>query len=304
MPNRFRWAIFALNMLLCTMGMAVEENSPFPAPGTLFPVGEHRMHLFCAGEGEPTVVLEAGLGGTSLDWVRVQPEVARFTRVCSYDRAGYGWSERGDLPRTGARIVADLESLLEGSGEAGPYVLVGHSFGGLTVRLFAHHHADQVAGLVLIDATHEQLDQRLREAGIKGVLPPARRPVRMINQPQVPHGLPDAFKPMAQALAGRLDAAFTLQSELENLYVSAAQVQRRSSLPDVPMVVIAHDSPGRATTPRAVQVAQVWMGLQQELATRTSLGTLRVVGQSGHHVHLDQPERVVEAIREVVIATR
>jgi pimeloyl-ACP methyl ester carboxylesterase len=113
-------------------------------------VDGHQMHINCTGEGGPTVVMDAGLGGWSLDWSAVQPEIAKFTRVCSYDRAGLGWSEPGAAPGDAQHAVADLHSLLANSGEPGPVVLVGHSNGGLRVALYAHAYPREVVGVVLV----------------------------------------------------------------------------------------------------------------------------------------------------------
>ena len=133
----------------------------YPAPGQLVDVGGYRLHLYCIGEGSPTVVLEAGLNDCSLQWTQVQTEIAKFARVCSYDRAGLGWSDRGGLPRTGTAMVLELQKLIERSGIQGPLVLVGHSFGGLLAREYAQAHSGRVVGLVLVDAAHEDYLERI-----------------------------------------------------------------------------------------------------------------------------------------------
>ena len=120
-------------------------------PGQLIDVGTHRLHLHCVGQGLPTVVFDAALGGSSLSWTLVHPAVARFTRACTYDRAGFGWSDAGPLPRTAGRIADELHQLLRRGEVPGPYVLVGHSYGGLVMRLMAARHKEDVAGLVLIE---------------------------------------------------------------------------------------------------------------------------------------------------------
>src|SRR5262245_61950793 len=122
-----------------------------PPPGRLVEIGTHRLHLHCAGEGSPTVVFDAALGASSLSWSLVHPTVARVTRACVYDRAGFAWSDGGPMPRTAGRVADELHRLLRTADVPGPYILVGHSFGGLVMRLFASRHADDVAGIVLIE---------------------------------------------------------------------------------------------------------------------------------------------------------
>jgi pimeloyl-ACP methyl ester carboxylesterase len=134
------------------VGEATDSN-PLPSTGQLVDVGGHKLYLRCVGSGSPTVVLEPGAGGTSSQMGWITPEVAAHTRVCVYDRAGRGWSEPAGSPQDGARISTDLHTVLHHAGEAGPYVLAGHSLGGLYVRTFAAHYPDEVAGLVLIDST-------------------------------------------------------------------------------------------------------------------------------------------------------
>jgi pimeloyl-ACP methyl ester carboxylesterase len=121
------------------------------APGRLIRIGDHHLHLHCLGTGAPAVILDAALGASSLSWSLVQSEVSALTQCCAYDRAGFGWSEAGPLPRTADRIADELHLLLQHAGVPAPYVLVGHSFGGLVVRLFASRHPELVAGLVLIE---------------------------------------------------------------------------------------------------------------------------------------------------------
>ena len=126
------------------------------APGRLIDIGSHRLHIHRSGSGEPPVVFDAALGGSSLSWTVVQPAVADFTTACSYNRAGFGWSEAGPEPRTVSRIADELDSLLTRAAVRPPYVLVGHSFGALTMRVFAARHPTSIAGLVFIDPAHPE----------------------------------------------------------------------------------------------------------------------------------------------------
>jgi pimeloyl-ACP methyl ester carboxylesterase len=135
-----------------TIGLASDRSS-YAMPGRLFDVGGHRLHLDCTGSGGPTVVLMSGLGGNSAGWARIAPAVADSTRVCAYDRAGQGWSEDAADPQDGVAAVADLHRLLDAAGEDGPFVVVGHSIGGDHAMVYADRHPEQVAGMVLLDAT-------------------------------------------------------------------------------------------------------------------------------------------------------
>jgi pimeloyl-ACP methyl ester carboxylesterase len=134
----------------------------YPPPGEMVDVGGHRLHINCAGQGSPTVVLDAGAGGMSAQWVRVQREVSGTTRVCAYDRAGMGWSEMGPDPRDAKQITGELHTLLSEAGIEGPYVLVGHSFGGMYVQTYAARYPDEVAGVALVDSSTDpdQFSQR------------------------------------------------------------------------------------------------------------------------------------------------
>ena len=181
-------ALMLAGVAACAWASASETDA---APGTFVDVGSHRLHIHCTGRGSPAVVFESGLGSTSLDWVNVQPEVSRFTRACSYDRAGYGWSESGPEPRHADRIAGELDRLLVRADVPPPYVLVGHSFGGLAVRLFvARKEPRAVAGLVLVDAAHEHQFQRMESAGVRIPMAPTGRRFVIANHGLVPSALP------------------------------------------------------------------------------------------------------------------
>ena len=280
-----------------TSAAAPEAESP---PGMLVGVGLHRLHIHCTGRGSPSVVFESGLGGTSLDWVRVQPEVARFTRACSYDRAGYGWSERGPEPRHADRIARELERLLLHADIPSPYLLVGHSFGGLAVRLFAARNARRsVAGLVLVDATHEHQFQRMESAGVRLPMAPTGRRFVISNHGLVPDALPESLKPLAQRLALARKAIRTLYGELGSLRHSARQVGAIRRAPDAPVIVLAR-SPQRDPGSGRHRLEGTWHDLQRELAESMKDGAYRMVAGSGHYIHLERPESVVGAVRAIV----
>ncbi|HKZ52584.1 MAG TPA: alpha/beta hydrolase, partial [Candidatus Acidoferrales bacterium] len=152
--------VLLVSLVLVLLGVvhqllgSARDARRYPPLGQLVDVGGYRLHLLCTGEGRPTVVLDSGLPGTCLSWTYVQPELVRFTRVCSYDRAGLGWSDASPHPRTSKQMVEELRRLLANAGIKPPYVLVGHSFGAFTVRLFAALNSNEVVGLVLVDPLH------------------------------------------------------------------------------------------------------------------------------------------------------
>ena len=295
-----RPAFVGLLMLVSSMtgSLRVMAGTDIPAPGLMVLVGEHRLHLYCSGQGEPAVVMDAGLGGTSLDWVRVQPELAKYTRVCSYDRAGYGWSEPGPRPRSSGRIAEELHTLLRIAAVPEPYVLVGHSFGGYNVRLFASNYPEETAGLVLVDAAHENQVRRFREEGGIHIVP--RGEFVVLSSPDIPDNMPYAVRPLARSLINSSEAYRTIHDELMSFRRSAAQVRNAGPLPDVPLVVISRGQRVWPHTPKGDLLEQLWAELQDDLAERQVHVPHLFAQNSGHYVQLDEPGVVVNAVRSVV----
>jgi pimeloyl-ACP methyl ester carboxylesterase len=157
-------ALFVIGLIYQRVA-AMLDSRAFPPPGQLVSVGDHELHIYCVGTGRPTVILEAGGGLMSAHWAWVQSEVAGASQVCAYDRAGSGWSERGPTPRDAQQVATELYTLLLQAEMEGPYVLVGHSIGGLYVRTFAAQYPNDVAGLVLVDSSHP--DQMTRSPETK-----------------------------------------------------------------------------------------------------------------------------------------
>ena len=295
-------ALFAVGPLaLATEPRAPELESP---PGDMVGVGGHRLHIHCTGEGSPAVVFESGLGGTSLDWSRVQPAISEFTQACSYDRAGYGWSEPGPGPRDATHLAVELERLLRFAEIPPPYVLVGHSFGGLTVRLFAAHGERKVAGLVLVDSVHERQFQHIQSAGVRTPTAPTGSRFVITNPGVVPAGLPESLRPLARRLAEMPKAVRALYGELQWMRTSAGQVGSIRRVPDAPVIVLSRGPRAGDSPPESARLDEAWMDLQHHLAASMNNGTLQVVDGSGHHIHLDRPDRVIGAIRALVDAIR
>ncbi|HEY3741892.1 MAG TPA: alpha/beta hydrolase [Bryobacteraceae bacterium] len=172
-----RWlkrALWTLLAFLAVAGLAgfvyqnvatSRDQARFHPPGRMIDIGGgRRLNINCQGSGSPIVILESGLGVPSTVWARVLDGVKPLTRVCTYDRAGYGYSDAGPMPRTTDAIVGDLEKLLPAAGENGPYLLVGHSFGGFTIRVFTARHRSDVAGMIFVDSSHPEQAQRVPAA--------------------------------------------------------------------------------------------------------------------------------------------
>ena len=298
-----------------------DDAKRFPPPGQMIDLGSHRLHLMCEGEGEPAVVLDTVVGASSLSWVRVRPDVARFTRVCAFDRAGYGWSEPGPRPRTSGRIVSELRLALEMAGLPKPYVLVGASFGGCNARLFAARHPDLVSGLVLVDPAHEDQVSRLppsmdpaaelgplrifRLAARLGVLRVAGMPVGEGSMGI----LPPEQQAAGRAVGLRTQVVDAIYAEIEALPGSFAEIREavasagKDPFGSLPLVVLTHEEE-KPLAGEEGEVYRAWVGMQSELAAESTAGRHVIVKPSGHFIAIDQPARVVEAIRDVVETVR
>ena len=275
-------------------------------PGKLVKVSDKQLHIHCTGSGSPLVVLESGLGGNSLDWVKVQPLLASFTRVCSYDRSGYGWSEGDALPRTGVRIAHELHDLLHQADEQGPYLLVGHSFGGLTVRLFASLYPEETQALVLLDASHEDQFAALKKTSIRKV----SRSVTSTRTPKpvVPVNLPETEKTIALELAEKPWASIALRSEMRHFRDSMNQVRMTSLTSGLPVKVISRGKRVWPENDDGDRLEATWRALQEDLYQRLTSPASALSHQfalnSGHYVHLDEPRLVTRAIRKMVMQQR
>jgi pimeloyl-ACP methyl ester carboxylesterase len=301
------------------------DRADYPAPGAFADVGGYQLHYLDEGSGAPTVVLDSGLGGNLLSWELVAPAVAEFTRVVRFDRPGLGWSDAAPagVARTPRVVAHELRALLRAADIPGPYVLVGWSLGGLHVRAFASLWPDDVAGLVLVDASHERQMEQLP--------PKLLRQMRLFNgalragAALAEFGAPRALAPLyermvlaqlvsdnqlpAEALAastatGRsrtgLRAVVAETTALPDAMADAQALRDTTSFPPVPVVVITRGAWGAGD----VGMLDTWQKLQADQAALSPCGRQVVAERSGHLVPLDRPDLVIDAIREIVAQTR
>lgn len=314
--RRIFFGMFLFVLTLALLGMIYENISEArdrrfnPTEGRLFDVGGFKMHMYCTGDGSPTVILESGLGDTYVSWRKVQPQIAKFTRVCSYDRAGIGYSDSSPQPRTSKVIAGELHALLLAARIPPPYVLVGHSMGGFNVRLYANRYPSEVAGMVLVDASHPDQDNRfppelknmeaswLREAEFLEYTAPLGVP-RLI-------GLCDQ-DPVQRAAECNFHSAREGVAELKGFAESAAQTAATGSLGDMPLAVLSHDpdKPSADLPPDLARPTnQAWEKMQEELAHLSTRGTQVIAKNSAHYIQLDRPDVVIDAVRGVVEQAR
>jgi pimeloyl-ACP methyl ester carboxylesterase len=322
--KRLLLGLLALVLLLAGAGAGYEafgrwsDARRFRPPGRLVDVGGRRIHLDCTGSGSPTVVLEAGLGLPALLWRDVQPGIASFANVCSYDRAGYGYSDAGPMPRTLDRRVDDLRAALSAGGHAPPYVLVAHSAGGFLARGFRHRFPGEVAGVVLVDSSHEEQFTRgpasmaaefrkgLEMDGPLAALAPLGLPRLLVGMQVREYVSSGALADEFVALTVRTPAMEASRSEAESV-LRGGDVPAGATLGDLPLVVL---TAGRAESwglpaGDAAAMRKLWVDeLQPELARLSTRGRRGIVDGSGHLIPIEKPQAVVEAVREVVEAAR
>jgi pimeloyl-ACP methyl ester carboxylesterase len=282
------------------------DQRTYPPPGEMVDVGTHSLHINCAGQGSPTVILEAANFGMSAHWVRVQQQLAKTTRVCAYDRAGMGWSEAGPEPRDARQISSELHTLLKDAGTEGPYVLVGHSYGGLYARMYAARYSDETAGVVLVESSHPEqftrspqgraMYEQTRRIGT--VIPWLTRlgVIRLTNFYPAPPDLPSQQRAQIEAFNSSTQQWVTTVEEFRATPQTNAQVRATGSLGDKPLAVIS-----------AGKQPPSWLEMQDELVALSPNSIQRVVEGATHESLLYDKhdsqvtsatiERVVEAVR-------
>jgi pimeloyl-ACP methyl ester carboxylesterase len=303
-----------------------------PPPGQRVDVGGYSLHIYCTGSGAgPTVVVDAGAGDFSTSWIGIQREVEKSARICTYDRAGYGWSDSSPYPRTAIQMSNELHQLLVNAKIDPPYILVGHSLGGMTIRVFAGLYPDEVAGMVLVDAGHEDQLERLPPEYLKlyqqqqsyfsvmgfmsrfGIL-------RMIGSsskgadfapPQVAK-LPKDVQSVYLMMISHPSFFDTMLAELRALPEISAEVRATGKLGDMPLFILSADTPDEAALHSiglgddfpAVELQQTFNDLQDEFESLSTNSTHVIVKDSTHAINLDQPRAVIKAILDVVALAR
>ncbi|MDQ6894853.1 MAG: alpha/beta hydrolase [Acidobacteriota bacterium] len=302
-----------------------------PPPGAMVDLGGHRLHVRCTGAGSPTVVVENGLGDFSFDWALVTDRVSKFARICTYDRAGYAWSEPGPKPRSFAQLNLELKDALEKLHETPPYVLVGHSFGGPVVRSFAARYPSLVSGMVLVDSVFE--DQRvpiqgkavrIRDGATGRAAPAPRETMTDADRPEPPREAAPAPEPRklnplyerlpaddqrlqlwAQALSG-IDDAENSQREWSTESLAAMHASPQEGvLGEMPLVVLTREKGGysdKLDVP-AAELEKERLAGQAGLA-RLSRNGRQIIVPAGHNMEIEAPDAVAGAIRDIVLAVR
>ncbi len=306
------------------------RSHKFPPPGRLIDVGGHRLHIWEQGTGPHTVVFDAALGASCLSWSLVQPEVAKFVRTVSYDRAGLGWSDAGPEPRTALRVVGELHALLVRAQVPPPFILVGHSYGGFSVRLFAAKYPELVSGLVLVDVPDPrewanpspvnlrrlQIGARLSRRGAlaarlgiarlvswlatSGARGMARIAVSFVDGGTMDrvdqdrilapmNRVPREFHPALRYLWTQPRFFQALAGQMECLVESAQQVLAAGPMGNIPLVVLT-----------AANAAPARLAQQEETARLSTRGKHLLARHSGHWIALEEPNLVVQAVRDVI----
>jgi pimeloyl-ACP methyl ester carboxylesterase len=305
----------------------VVDDPAYVAPSLLVDVGNgRRLNLHCTGAGAPVVIFESGLGDGTSSWGLVQPEIAKHTRACSYDRAGLGFSDPADRPGTSSNAAADLMRLLQAAKVPAPHLLVGHSYGGMNVKLFATTYPSSVSGLVLVDPSHEDqatglfaLDpdsraknrqyladlERCLAADARTFAADAELKALCVDQPGPRYS--EAINAVERSRAMQASRVAAWVSEMTNIWTHSADQVRKASRPlsDVPLIVLTKE-PSRPAPNETAELRErknlLLSRLHDQAAALSSRGRRVEVEGAGHYIQLDQPSAVIEAILEVLRA--
>ena len=294
------------------------DQRNYPAPGQLVDVGGYHLHIYCTGEGSPTVILEAAADMMSADWGWIQPEIAKKTRVCAYDRAGMGWSESGLQPRDAVQVSTELHTLLTQVGIAGSYILVGHSAGGLYTRMYTAQFPEEVVGMVLIDPGHPDMNTRIPalqaqnadEARLVGMM----RTLAYLGIPRLmgigkanAAGLPPEQTAEVNALVSTPQHWATILALIEATPASYDEVRRTGSLADRPLVVISANTAWFSRGAPADDARRILNELHAELAELSTNSSHRIVEGATHGslIHnRDDAQVIIDSIEAVLTSVQ
>lgn len=299
-----------------TISTKIDEKR-YPPTGKMVDIGGYSLHIDCRGDGGPAVVIDSGLGSYSLDWALVQSNIAKFTTVCSYDRAGYGWSDESPKERTSNNIVEELHTLLQNAGIPAPYILVGHSLGGLNARLYASRYPNEVAGIVLVDASHEDYFDKIPKFAIPNeqmTLLMSRIGLLRLFSHIYPSPLenllkqfPPNIKQIRMAQIQTTKVAMASLKELSALEKSLSQAKNDGGhLNDIPLIIITAGqnmpSEGMGISQEELDgYYQVHLEHQKKLLSKSTQSRQIFAEKSDHNIPLRQPEIIVEAIHDLII---
>jgi pimeloyl-ACP methyl ester carboxylesterase len=290
-----------VTLLLIPLGLTTYEADVARELDALVDIGTHSLHLRCTGKGRPVVVIDTGVGDPAERWYAFQDRIASITRVCTYDRAGYGASELGPMPRHSQQMADELQHLLKNAGVRGPYVLVGHSLGGLNVQVFADRYPDQVAGLILLDPTPLAFITGQAFSDFYLVLAQQAADFQQMAEAARQSASADARQtPEAevQAKVAYLEAVASEHTALIN--ESASQVAGITSFGDLPLVVVGSDQANPAFGEQAEAFQQFWIAQSELLVTKSTHGSFVLAPGSSHYLHEDAPDLVFDTLRHMV----
>lgn len=256
----------------------------------------YSIYYHCVGKNEPTVIIEGGIGYSLAEWMPIQEALSTRLRTCVYDRAGYGLSNWGGGERTAGQIAEELLALLKIAKIPGPYILVGHSFGGYVVQYFAKKYPQIVAGAVLVESSH--IDQISRLAELDLIKGKGKREI-ITGQVYISPGIPKDAKSHWYMLNSSRKAIFTQMDELKYFKDSAELVRILGTFPDIPLAVITRDQKLLPDTGAGVSMEQVWLDMQHELASLSKFGWQTIATNSGHSIHIDAPKVIIEEVLKV-----
>ena len=295
-------AIALLNFPVQTL--AAQDDRPLDfsftldAPGEKVVIDEFRLHVNCQGSGDTTVLFEAGLGGSSLEWIPVQQRIARRTRACIYDRAGYAWSDPSPNRSDARSLAREADIMLHRVGANGPLLLVGHSFGGFVVRELAILRQSDMIGMVLVDASHEDQLVKLEKLVGRNMMP--RGNSFVISPPTIPESLPNELQRKVKAFSQMRKTYAALHAEMQYFRESADQVRTDRAGVDYPIIVVSRGLDLYPSDKLGAEKTAIWEELQDDLLALSSRSERIIATHSGHHVHTDNPELIIRVINKIL----
>jgi pimeloyl-ACP methyl ester carboxylesterase len=318
--------------VLCgsAFGVYAQSGFKYPPTGRLVDAGGHLLHIHVMGQGNPVVIFENGSADFSFIWDLVQPEIARSTKTVSYDRAGYAWSEEGPVPRTGRQIAYELHTALQNAGIKGPYIMVGQSYGGFLVRSFVRFYKDEVVGMVLVDALNEnekidinnnavrirEMARGRKDPGIQTIAKmkadtgssKEKNPVASNTVLEPPlDKLPPEDQKLQLWAQTQLSYFKAVSSEMDWSPEDVADMYENKGKPDymlgdIPLIVLSKGKGYYTGLPDSLELEKQRLDLQKDLTHLSTNSKNIVVKNSGHNIHLEAPEIVIDAINQIITA--